>query len=45
MKSPFLDFLVDCWKKELADEERLKKYVPLFITEEERQQIVAIPKQ
>lgn len=45
MKSPYLDFLVDCWKKGLADEERLEKYVPVFISDEERQQIINTPKQ
>ncbi|GAV13225.1 hypothetical protein [Paenibacillus sp. NAIST15-1] len=43
MKSLYYDFLVDCWRKGLADENKLETFVPIFISDEERQQIIATP--
>ncbi len=43
--SPFYNLLVDCWKKGMTDETKLKTFVPLFISEEERQMIIETPKQ
>lgn len=42
--SPFYDFLVDCWKKDLVDEGKLNSFVPIFITDDECQKILATPK-
>lgn len=40
MESPFYAFLVDCWKKRFADEEKLQSYVPKYISEEECKEII-----
>lgn len=40
MRSPFYAFLVDCWKKGFADEEKLQSYVPKYISDEECQEII-----
>ncbi|WCF07069.1 hypothetical protein NDS46_22445 [Paenibacillus thiaminolyticus] len=44
MKSPFYAFLVDCWRKGLAGEEKLQSYVPKYISDEECKEIVEITK-
>lgn len=44
MKSPFYDFLCDCWRKGFADEEKLQTYVPKYITEQECTEIIETQK-
>lgn len=37
-------FLVNMWTMDKVDEERLNRYTPKFISEEERKAILATPK-
>ncbi|GAC41412.1 hypothetical protein PPOP_0762 [Paenibacillus popilliae ATCC 14706] len=40
MKSLFYAFLVDCYRKRFADEEKLKSFVPKYISTEECKAII-----